>query len=118
MSAPLPSYFRTYRKRSGFSQDEVAFLLGNQSGTRVSRYERFARQPSLRTVFAYEVIFGAPVRHLFAGFYQKVEKATVARARLLADKLSTANPDRTTARKLRTLKELLASTATRSAERR
>lgn len=118
MSAPLQSYLRTYRKRSGFSQDELAFLLGNQSGTKVSRYERLARQPSLRTVFAYEVIFGAPVRNLFAGFYRKVEKTTVARGRLLAKKLNTAKPDRFTAHKLTILKALSASAAARSAERR
>ncbi|MBU6401640.1 MAG: hypothetical protein KGS61_15090 [Verrucomicrobia bacterium] len=34
---------RTYRKRAGFSQDDVAILLGDHSGTAVSRLERFRR---------------------------------------------------------------------------
>ena len=72
MSHKLENYLRTYRKRSGLSQDEVAYLLGCQNGTKVSRYERFARKPSLETLFAYEVVFGAPARELFAGVYQKV----------------------------------------------
>ena len=46
--------------------------MGCQNGTKVSRYERFARKPSLETLFAYEVVFGAPARELFAGAYQKV----------------------------------------------
>ena len=55
MSHKLQNYLRTYRKRSGLSQDEVAFLLGCQTGAKVSRYEPFARKPSLETLFAYEV---------------------------------------------------------------
>lgn len=106
MSSRLENYLRTYRKRSGFSQDEVAFLLGSSSGAKVSRYERFARQPSLRTLFAYEVIFQAPVRALFAGLYQKVEKTTLSRAQGLAERLATGKADRMAAHKpamLRTL---------------
>jgi len=62
VSHKLENYLRTYRKQSGLSQDEVAYLLGCQNGTKVSRYERFARKPSLETLFAYEVVFGAPAR--------------------------------------------------------
>jgi len=106
MSAPLESYLRTYRKRSGFSQDEVAFLLGSTSGAKVSRYERLARQPTLLTIFAFEVIFRAPVRDLFAGFYQKVEKETRSRAQLLARKLARSQANGTATRKLGVLETL------------
>ena len=106
MSAPLQSYLRTYRKRSGFSQDEIAFLLGNQSGAKVSRYERRARRPLLETALAYEAVFQVPAKELFAGLYQKVEKRTRKRAQLLAEKLGTAKPQRSTARKLRMLSTL------------
>lgn len=113
MLAPLESYLRTYRRRSGFSQDEVAFLLGAQSGAKVSRYERLARQPSLRTVFAYEVIFRTPARDLFAGMYQKVENATRARARRLGKKLSDAKPAKVTLRKQAMLESLTAGVGSR-----
>jgi transcriptional regulator with XRE-family HTH domain len=76
MSYKLENYLRTYRKRSGLSQDEMAFLLGCQNGTKVSRYERFARKPNLETLFAYEVVFGAPARELFAGVYHIVHYGT------------------------------------------
>jgi len=117
MSAALQNYLRTYRKRAGLSQDELAFLLGSRSGAKVCRYEHLARRPNLRTAFAYEVIFRAPARELFAGLYQKVEKRTLGRARLLAEKLSAAKPDRITARKLAALRGLFFATGVGSSEK-
>jgi transcriptional regulator with XRE-family HTH domain len=88
------------------SQDEVAFLLGCQNGTKVSRYERFARKPSVETIFAYEVVFGASARELFDGAYQKVEKRIMNRAQLLARKVNLATPDKMVTRKLQILKAI------------
>jgi transcriptional regulator with XRE-family HTH domain len=106
MSYKLQNYLRTYRKRSSLAQNEVAFLLGCKSGTKVSRYERSARRPSLETVFAYEVMFGAPARELFAGVYQKVEKTITNRAQLLTRKLSRATPTPMATRKLQILEAI------------
>ncbi len=100
----LQNYLRTYRKRFGLSQDEVAFLLGCQSGAKVSRYERLGRQPSLEGILAYRIIFGMPVEDLFAGVYQKVEKITTKRARMLAQKLAKEGPNPVTSRKLEILR--------------
>jgi transcriptional regulator with XRE-family HTH domain len=99
MSSRLPKYLKSYRKRSGLSQDEVAFLLGCASGAKVSRYERFARQPNWETVAACEVVFRAPMRDLLAGGYQKVEETVHQRAQILAEKLNAGKPDRMTRRK-------------------
>ena len=104
MHRKLDNYLRTHRKRAGLSQDEVAYLLGCRSGAKVSRYERFARHPTLQTALAYEAIFGVAVRELFVGLFQKVERPIVKRARLLAQKLKTAKPDRLTTRKLQVLR--------------
>ena len=104
MSAPkLPNYLRAYRKRAGLSQADVSWLLGTRSGTKVSRYERWNRQASLRTAFAYEVIFGAPARELFAGTYHEVERATEKRIADLTRRLSATPANRATARKLAVL---------------
>lgn len=108
MPAPLESYLRTYRKRSGLSQDEVAFLLGAASGAKVSRYERRATQPKLETALAYEAVFKTPVRELFAGLYQKVEAEILERSQLLTEKLGARRLDRITARKLAALRSLSA----------
>jgi len=106
MSHKLQNYLRTYRKRSSLSQDEVAYLLGCQSGTKVSRYERHTRKPNLETLFAYEMVFAAPARELFAGVYQKVEKKIQNRAHLLTRKLSRATPTPMATRKLQILEAI------------
>ena len=56
----IMSYLKTYRKKGGLTQDEVAFLLGCESGTKISRFEHRARQPNLETAFACQVVFGIP----------------------------------------------------------
>src|SRR3989442_14407584 len=63
----LENYLRTYRKRSGLTQREVAFLVGCRNGAQVSRYEKRRRLPPLRTALACEAAFGVPVSELFAG---------------------------------------------------
>src|SRR5689334_994508 len=77
---PLQSYLRTYRRRSFLSQDEVAFLLGVKTGTRVTRHEGSNRIPKMETALGYELLFGVPLRELFASEAYKVE--TIIRERL------------------------------------
>ena len=106
MSAPLENYLRTQRRRSGFSQDEIAFLLGSLSGGKVSRYEHRVRRPTLETALAYEAIFQVPVSALFAGLYRKVEKEIIARAEDLAERLVSANTVRVSSHKLAALRAI------------
>lgn len=88
MSHRLPNYLRAHRKRAGLSQQQLAFLLGCQFGGKVSRYERFSREPTLRAAIACEVIFHTPIRELFAGVYDEVMRVTDRRARQLARRLT------------------------------
>ena len=85
----LPNYLRACRKRAALSQEDLAFLLGCESGTKVSRYELFRRQPTLSTVCALEAIFGEPARELFAGVYEAAERQAAERARQLLDRVHT-----------------------------
>jgi len=105
----LPNYLRRYRKRARLSQEELAFLLGGGSGAKVSRYERFKRIPGLETGLACEVVFGVPVRELFAGIFQKVERNTGRRARLLARRLGARQAEPLMAEKLSRLRRFLPS---------
>src|ERR1700686_573143 len=84
MASKLPNYLKTHRKRSGLSQEEVAFLLGNDNGEKVCRHERFAREPSLRSALAYLIIFQGQAEELFAGIHEEVKREVTARARKLA----------------------------------
>ena len=74
MTYKLENYLRTYRKKSGLTQREVAFLPGCQNGAQVSRYEKRRRLPPLRTAWAYEAALGIPISQLFAGIYEEVSK--------------------------------------------
>jgi transcriptional regulator with XRE-family HTH domain len=102
----LPNYLRASRKQAGLSQDDLAFLLGCGSGTKVSRYELFRRQPGLATVFALESIFRKPARELFAGLYEDAEQETAKRARRLIQRLNTHRDDPQLRRKLDLLRTI------------
>ena len=95
MASPqLSNYLVSNRKRLTLSQKEVAFLLGNKGGAKVSRYERFDREPSLETALALEAIFQRSASELFSGLYQKVEQEVMERARTLADLTDQGDPKR------------------------
>lgn len=105
----LPNYLRAYRKRLGLSQKEIAYLLGCRGGGKVSRYERFVRDPSFETALACEVIFQTPSRDLFAGVHERVERAVSKRAKRLAQLLAKRQRDPQLARKLRALQVVIDS---------
>jgi transcriptional regulator with XRE-family HTH domain len=111
MASHLNNYLRTYRKRTGLSQQDVAFLLGCEGRGAVSRYERFTRQPSLPALCAYEMILGARAQELFAGVYDKVAHDIAGRAELLARRLSPAIPAQLRNRKLEALRRIASGSA-------
>ena len=88
----LENYLRTYRKRSGLTQREVAFLVGCRNGAQVSRYEKRRRLPPLRTALACEAAFGVPVSELFAGLREAAGQAVGERLLALKSKLEASRP--------------------------
>lgn len=82
-NSQLPNYLQANRKRLGLSQRDMSFLLGAGSGSMMSRYEGFTRQPSLEIALALEVICKRSVSELFGGLYQKAEKKVTKRAQVL-----------------------------------
>jgi len=110
MSSPrLPNYLKANRKRLALSQDEVAFLLGTQSGAKISRYERFARVPSLETALALEAIFKRSVSELFDGMYQRLERDVIKRAKILSHRKDSEKPNQQQSRRRQALDDLAAS---------
>jgi transcriptional regulator with XRE-family HTH domain len=92
--ASLSNYLYTNRKRLTLSQEEVAFLLGGNGegkGSKVSRDESSKREPGLKDVLAYELIYGKPARELFAGVYEQVEREMAQRAKILTYRVSENN---------------------------
>ena len=71
------------RKKSGLTQAEVGFLLGQKGAADISRYEQRHSTPNLPTLFAYSSIFGVLPDVLFTGIQQRSTALTTRRIREL-----------------------------------
>jgi transcriptional regulator with XRE-family HTH domain len=101
------SYLRPLRRRWGFTQGELAFLLGFKTGKAVSRIEALKQAPTITEALSCAVIFNtAPVK-LFPGLLSDAERSVLARARQLYDELQ-GEPSKETRIKLDFLEALLA----------
>lgn len=88
MSHPKTLYLKVYRKRSGFTQQELAYLLGGKKASAVSRYESKERHPDLATAFVYELMFERALPDLFSMLYARVGAELAARVRHLLDEMA------------------------------
>ncbi len=59
------------RKKNGLGQKQIAALLGHKTIDQISRYERGARLPSLKTALKLQIIYHLPINALFQGYYNK-----------------------------------------------
>ncbi len=86
-SRPFNYYLRSHRRHAHLTQAELAYLLGEHTGTNVSLYETGARKPSLDKGLAYEAALGEPVAKLFRGRYEEIRDLVEERRRkLMADR--------------------------------
>lgn len=88
MKAPFSNYLRTYRKRSGLTQQELSFLLGCESSQVISRYEHNVRTPNLQTVLALQIIFGVAADEMFPTIYTEIMATVQMRVHELTQNLS------------------------------
>jgi transcriptional regulator with XRE-family HTH domain len=107
MKRRLGCYLRPYRLRWGFTQQELAFLIGAKRRKYIAYLEGSRRNPRLSVVFALHVVFGTRSRELFPGLCAEVEDAVIARAYDLYERLQ-GNPSKTTRVKLDFLEEMFA----------
>jgi len=106
MAKKRSNHLLAYRKRSGLSQDEVAFLLGSLSGTIVCRHERQNRAPDIHTALAYEVIFNCQISVLFPGLYKTIQTEIAKRAKILRHRKFNSTTRGLVDRKRRTLEAI------------
>lgn len=114
MATPLSNYIRSYRKRSGLTQDEVAYVVGLLNDSSVTRMESGKRLPDLKTAFALEVLFGVSARELFPGMFLKIENRTIDRIGVLAATLMKNPKDPFHAHKLDSLARAVRESSLRS----
>lgn len=87
MSEAYRSFLRSYRRRSGLTQSELAYLVGLSDGSCVSKFECLRREPDLKTAMACEVILQVSAQDLFPDTARKVELQVRQRADVLYQKL-------------------------------
>lgn len=96
---------RAYRKQAELSQRDLAHLIGYNSRMSVFRLEREGHLPTVDTVIACQIIFGASTQELFPDLYQEIEQITKERARELLKEFIPSPEE--IARKRRSLEELI-----------
>lgn len=84
----IAPYLKALRRRSAFSQEDVAFLLGAFTGTRVSRHETGACAPPLEVALAYEVIFEVAIADIYEEDLLRIAGSIRKRARTLHESLA------------------------------
>ena len=90
----IAPYLRALRRRSALSQEDVAFLLGAFTGTRISRHETGACVPPLEVAIAYEVIFGIGIVEIYDDERARITAYVRKRARTLHESLAHRLKDR------------------------
>lgn len=103
----ISNQLRRHRRRTGFTHDDVAYLLGGMCGSTVGRHERCERLPILKTALMYEFIFDATVRELYEGIFAEVQERVRARARTLCRSLEKQEASPSRDHRLRVLRRLL-----------
>lgn len=84
----VPHRLKGERKAWGFTQDELATLLGCRSGNHISRVERAERWPNTHFLIASQILFGRSIEHLFKKVYDTVEEHVVREAYLFHERLA------------------------------
>jgi transcriptional regulator with XRE-family HTH domain len=101
------SHLRPLRRRYGFTQDELAFLIGVNSRSAISRIEGAKRRPSLDAAYSYSFLFDSPPSELFPDLISELHEEMLRRANELHEKLQ-GTGSKTTHIKLDFLERLMA----------
>jgi DNA-binding XRE family transcriptional regulator len=102
----LYTKLKPHRKRSGFTQEELAFLVGDRKHSAISRYEAGDRRPDLRTAVAFKMLFDSDLRELFPGVHAQVSGEIAERAQKLSEQIRMQGGGRKADYKLRMLSRL------------
>jgi len=103
MNKQLKNYVRPFRRRSGLTQREFAFLVG---GASVSRIERFKHVPNLLAMHACSLLFGVQAADLFPRPLAEVQQTLKSRTNELYEQLQ-GNPSKVIRTKLDFLEGVL-----------
>ena len=71
------------RNKNSLQQKQVANLLGHKTTDQISRFERGTKLPSLQTALKLAIIYHAPLRVIFNGYYEACLRDLEKREKLL-----------------------------------
>jgi transcriptional regulator with XRE-family HTH domain len=74
-----------YRRRMGFTQRQVAKLLGQSDASMISHYEHSRALPPLAVALGLEIIYRIPVAFLFPGMYDSLKDRIRKNEEMLAE---------------------------------
>jgi DNA-binding XRE family transcriptional regulator len=100
------NYLRSHRQRWGFSQGELARLLGWSRPEVVSRIEQKERLPNLKLMIACFILFGIPAAEMFPDIADGVESIVMERIWEMYEKIQ-GNPSRKTKKKIELLESAI-----------
>ena len=79
-----PNDLVLYRRRMGFSQKQVAGLLGQPDTSMVSHYEHGRALPPLIVALKLEIIYRTPVAFLFPAMHDELKRVIRAKEESMA----------------------------------
>lgn len=97
----IPCYVRTLRRQWGFTQKELAGLIGRGGHERVADVELARATPNAAEILTYSLLFGAPPADIFPALYERVEERLIQAAYSLDEALKVEDTQR--ARSIRKL---------------
>jgi transcriptional regulator with XRE-family HTH domain len=62
-----------YRRRMGFTQKQVARLLGHRDASMISHYEHSRTLPPVAIALSLEIVYRVPVAFLFPTLYDELK---------------------------------------------
>ncbi len=84
-SKRVPNCLRKYRRISGYSQKDVANVLGLKSSSRISRWEKGECFPNITNLFRLAVLYRTMVDALFIDLLEKVREEIHLREKEIFD---------------------------------
>lgn len=91
-SSGIPNLVRVRRRRLGLSQQELAYLLGHERHTQISRLESGDRTPDFVEGLMIELLLGMPGGAIFVQARNTARLVVANRLRRLKSRLLTSSP--------------------------
>lgn len=80
----IPNNLKKYRKIAGYSQNDIALMLGFSYPSNISKWEKGLSQPSIEHLIILSQLYNSLPNELYSFLWQ-TSKKTVAKKKLLLD---------------------------------